>query len=59
MGWKFSITTISFLSQQFVIEDFVIKAMNDRDQHDVDLIEYVRKYFICKRLNHLEPNSLN
>ena len=47
-----------FLSQKFVIPNFVIWVRRDRYRHDRGLIKYVRKCFICKRLNNVKPKSL-
>ena len=49
---------VRFPSQQFVIEDFDIRTRKDMDRHGGGLIEYVRRGFICKRLNYLELKSL-
>ena len=45
----------SFPSKQFDIKDFEIRVRKDRDRHGGGLIKYVRKGFISKRLNYLEP----
>ena len=47
-----------FLSQKFVIANFVIWVRRDRYRHDRGLIKYVRKCFICKRLSNVKPTSL-
>ena len=48
----------SFPPQKFVIENFEIWARKDNDRHGGGIIEYLRKGFICKRLNYSEPKSL-
>ena len=39
-------------SHQFVIENCEARIRKDRYRHSVNLVEYVRKDFICKRLNY-------
>ena len=48
----------SFPPQKFVIENFEIRTRKDNDRHGGGIIEYLRKGFICKRLNYSEPKSL-
>ena len=48
----------SFPSQQFAMDNFEVRARKDRDCHGCDLLEFVRKCFICKRQTHLQPNNL-
>ena len=48
----------SFPSQQFAIDNFEIRARKDRDCLRGDLLEFVRKVFICKRQTHMDPNNL-
>lgn len=48
----------SFPSQQFVINNFQIRARKDEDCHGDELIEFVRNSFICKRLTYQKPKKL-
>ena len=45
----------SFPSAQFHINGYEVRARRDRDKSGGGLIEFVRKGFICKRLEKLEP----
>ena len=54
-------TDESSLSQQFVTDNFEVRARKDRNCHGGGLIEIARKSFmafICKKPTHQEPNNL-
>ena len=40
----------SFLNAQFNLDGYEIRAWKDRNKFGGDLLEYVRKGFICKRI---------
>ena len=47
----------TFLSAQFSIPDYEIRARRDRHESGGGLIEFVKKGLICKRLKNFETSA--